>query len=96
VNRGVASAAAVAAVVLLNIGLLAVAWFDRSWLAFGVGVLYGPLANAAAAILLFFWSAQVGALPRSAAARAVLLGLLALAGTAADFLFVRSLTLHGC
>jgi hypothetical protein len=81
----------------LNVILLLVANADRSWVAAGIGALYGPALNLAAGITLLLVSNHVAAwspIPRPL--RMALLALLALLGAAADFAFVSRLPLHGC
>jgi len=96
VRRALAITVPVAVLAVLNLGLLAFAAADRSWVAVGVALIYGPLANLIAATILFFWSCRVGTLGGTRAGRAGLLLLLACAAIVVDFLVVGSLGLHGC
>ena len=95
-RRALAITVPVAVLAVLNLGLLALAAADRSWVAVGVALIYGPLANLIAATILFFWSSRVGALARTDVRRAVLLFLLAFTAIVVDFLVVGSLHVHGC
>jgi hypothetical protein len=82
---------------IVNIALLAVAAADKSWVAAGIGLLYGPLANLFVAAALLACSSRLpGWQSWSWRARIATLALLAMVGAGIDFLSVFSMTLHGC
>jgi len=88
---------AVGTMAAVNVVLLAVAASDRSWVAMGIGILYGPAANLVVATALLAVSPLLPWWPsRSMASRVLILGGLAALGAVVDFAVVSSMSLHGC
>lgn len=84
-------------VIVLNLGAILVAWLDRSWLAIGIAMLWGPALN-----MCLLFSAQL-VIPRAKQHQGFSLGQhqtisIAVPGVAAllDYIIIVSMDLHGC
>lgn len=96
-NPAVGLTIAIGIVGAVNLILLAIAAADHSWVAFGIGVLFGPIANLVIAASLLAVSSRLrGWNNLSRARRMLILAGLAVLGAALDFFIVSSMTLHGC
>jgi hypothetical protein len=87
-----------AAIFLSNVILLLIALADRSWIAFGIGIVFGPITNIGLVIVALAFMIWVKRLARGAAIMpyglvSILLPLLAIP---ADFALISSMGLHGC
>jgi hypothetical protein len=84
-------------IVMTNAILLLLANGDRSWGAFGIGLLFGPMINATIAIVAVLLRPIVR---KRTGASTVAYSLLATVGPVAaaviDFVTISSMRLHGC
>jgi hypothetical protein len=84
-------------VIALNLGAILVAWLDRSWLVFGVAMLWGPALN----LCLIFGAELV--IPRAKQHQGFLLGkhhaisiAVPVMAAVLGYIIILSMDLHGC
>jgi hypothetical protein len=84
-------------VIALNLGAILVAWLDRSWLAAGIAMLWGPGLN----VCLIFCAQLV--IPRAKQHQGFSLGKhqaisigVPVAAAVLDYIIILSMGLHGC
>ncbi len=97
VRRGRAAAIVGAVVAIINIPLLLVAASDKSWGAFWIAVMYGPIANGVLALISITctpWMRRATGVP--ATYHALMSLLIPTAAAIADFYLIFSMNLHGC
>ncbi len=92
------TALALIVVSLVNAGLLLVAAQDRSWLAWGIAMLWGPVANGVLSMFSLLCLSRVIAAAQGARVLPYVLAaiLLPLVAIVADILIIASLGVHGC
>ncbi len=85
------------AVVTLNLFALVAAWQDRSFLAFGIAILYGPVGNVLLALLALATFPFVRAKPGFSMARHAALSFgVPMGAVIFDYVMIFSMNLHGC
>ncbi len=84
-------------VALSNIALMAVAWQDRSWTAFGIAMLFAPATNLGLTLAsLFVYTALPNRHGRSFSRHAIVSVSVPAVALVCDFLQFSVMSMHGC
>jgi hypothetical protein len=93
----VATSILVCVLMLMNGALLAAAWQDRSWGAFGIGIFYGPISNGLVLVVAPLLTPVLWKFSGQWAAMYLVAALLVPVGAViADALIILAMGLHGC
>lgn len=81
----------------LNLLALAVAWVDRSWIAFGIAMLWGPILNAVLFLSTLLFLSRLKAVRGFSFARFFTISLGApIIAAVVDYFAIFAMGLHGC
>ena len=96
-HRNLPTAICVAAISAANLGALALAWYDQSWMALAIAMYIGPIGNAVLALLSSLAAVPFLNIPAFSVRRHLVVSIAAPVGAViVDYIAIAAMPLHGC